>query len=286
MNTILIGVDGSGRSEDAIAFGGRIAASSGAQVIVTCAFPYGRAHGYAALRDAALDTAHAMSRKLDGVEPRKISIRALAASPAHALHDLAVAEHASLVVVGSTHTGRLGRVYPGSTGEKLLHGAPCAVAIVPRAYDERPAARIGVAYDGSEEAEAALDSAAALAQAFDAELELIGVAPSDWYTGPALAGGVGVETLRVELEQELHRELERAAARVRVPATTTLCAGDPAEELADRSAELDLLVTGSRGYAPLRSVVTGGVSGRLIRSARSPVIVVPRGAEPALQVAA
>lgn len=286
MSTILIGVDGSERSEDAIAFGSRVAAASGAEVVVACAFPDGRAHGYADLRDAALDTAHAMSRKLAGVEPRKVSIRAPAAPPAQGLHELAAAEHASLIVVGSTHTGRLGRVYPGSTGEKLLHGAPCAVAIVPRAYDERPAARIGVAYDGSEEAEAALDSAAALAQAFDAELELIGVAPSDWYTGPALAGGVGVETLRVELEQELHRELERAAARVRVPATTTLCAGDPAEELADRSAELDLLVTGSRGYAPLRSVVTGGVSGRLIRSARSPVIVVPRGAEPALQVAA
>ena len=39
---------------------------------------------------------------------------------------------ADLVVVGSTHTGRLGRVFPGSTGEKLLHGAPCAVAVVPR----------------------------------------------------------------------------------------------------------------------------------------------------------
>ena len=37
-STILIGVDGSERSEDAIAFGGRIAAASGAQVIVACAF--------------------------------------------------------------------------------------------------------------------------------------------------------------------------------------------------------------------------------------------------------
>ena len=286
MNTILIGVDGSGRSEDAIAFGGRIAASSGAQVIVTCAFPYGRAHGYAALRDAALDTAHAMSRKLDGVEPRKISIRALAASPAHALHDLAVAEHASLVVVGSTHTGRLGRVYPGSTGEKLLHGAPCAVAIVPRGYDDQPVGRVGVAYDGSDEANAALDSAVALARAFGAELELIGVAPSDFYTGPALAGGIGVDTLRDEIEQDVRRRLDSAVAGLDLPATTTLRSGDPADELAIRSAALDLLVTGSRGYGPLRSVIAGGVGGRVLRSARCPVIVVPRGAEAALQVAA
>ena len=34
-------------------------------------------------------------------------------SPAHALHDLAEAEHAELIVVGSSHTGRLGRVAAG-----------------------------------------------------------------------------------------------------------------------------------------------------------------------------
>jgi nucleotide-binding universal stress UspA family protein len=286
MNTILIGVDGSERSEDAIAFGGRIAAASGAQVIVACAFPYARAHGYATLRDAALDTAHAMSRKLEGVPAQRVSIRAPAASAAEGLHELAVVEHASLVVVGSTHTGRLGRVYPGSTGEKLLQGAPCAVAIVPRSYDEQPGGRIGVAYDGSDEANAALDSAVALADAFGAELELIGVAPSDWYTGPALAGGIGVDVLREEIEDDMRKRLERAAASINIPATTILRTGDPAEELAERSAGLDLLVTGSRGYGPLRSVITGGVSGRVIRSASCPVIVVPRGAEPALQVAA
>ena len=286
MNTILIGVDGSERSEDAIAFGGRIAAGSGAEVIVACAFPYGRAYGYATLRDAALDTAHAMSRKLEGVPAQRMSIRAPAASPAQGLHELAVVEHASLVVVGSTHTGRLGRVYPGSTGEKLLHGAPCAVAIVPRGYDEQPGGRIGVAYDGSDEAKAALESAVELAEAFGAELELIGVAASDWYTGPALAGGVGVDVLREEIEQDMASASSARRRASRIPATTTLRTGDPADELAERSAALDLLVTGSRGYGPLRSVITGGVSGRVIRSAHCPVIVVPRGAEPALQVAA
>ena len=284
MNTILIGVDDSERSEDAIAFGGRIAAGSGADVIVACAFPYSRAYGYATLRDAALDTAYAMSRKLEGVEPRKVSIRALAASPAQGLHELAIATQASLVVVGSTHTGHLGRVFPGSTGEKLLHGAPCAVAIVPRGYDEQPVGRVGVAYDSSDEAKAALESAVELARAFGAELELIGVAASDWYTGPALEGGVGVEVLREEIEQQVRLELEAAAAPL--GAATALRTGIPADELAEHSEQLELLVTGSRGYGPLRSVITGGVSGRVIRSARCPVIVIPRGAEAALQVAA
>jgi nucleotide-binding universal stress UspA family protein len=279
VNTILIGVDGSERSEDAIAFGGRIAAATGAEVIVACAFP-GRAHGYAALRDDALDTAHAMSRKLEGVEPRRVSLRAPAATPARGLHELAQSTQASLVVVGSTHTGRLGRVYPGSTGEKLLHGAPCAVAIVPRGYDDRPIERVGVAYDGSDEAAAALEHA----RPFGAALELIGVTASDWYTGPVVPGGIGIDVLRGEIEEQARANLEAAAAPV--GAAIALREGDPADELAEHSAGLDLLVMGSRGYGPLRSVLTGGVSGRVMRSAQCPVIVVPRGAQRALQAVA
>jgi nucleotide-binding universal stress UspA family protein len=35
---------------------------------------------------------------------------------------------------------------------------------------------------------------------------------------------------------------------------------------------------GSRGYGPLRAVLVGGVSGKVIRSAHCPVVVIPRGA--------
>ena len=47
--------------------------------------------------------------------------------------------------------------------------------------------------------------------------------------------------------------------------------GDPADELTERDLEhLDLLVTGSRGYGPLRAVLVGGVSGRVIREPTAP----------------
>ena len=62
-------------------------------------------------------------------------------SPANALHRIAHAEHAALVIVGSTHTGRAGRVLPGSTGERLLHGSPCSVAVVPKDYREHATSR-------------------------------------------------------------------------------------------------------------------------------------------------
>jgi nucleotide-binding universal stress UspA family protein len=48
---------------------------------------------------------------------------------------------------------------------------------------------------------------------------------------------------------------------------------------ADRkSAELDLLFVGSRGYGPLPAVILGGMSGPLMREAQCPVIALPRGA--------
>ena len=40
MSTILIGVDATERSEDAIAFGSRLADAAGATVVIASAFPY------------------------------------------------------------------------------------------------------------------------------------------------------------------------------------------------------------------------------------------------------
>ena len=52
----------------------------------------------------------------------------------------------------------------------------------------------------------------------------------------------------------------------------------PVAALTEASAGLDLLVCGSRGYGPLRSVLLGSVSRRLSHVARCPLLIVPRGA--------
>ena len=262
MTTIVVGVDATERSDAALAFARRFAH---AELIEACAVP------------------------VDGTPPRGLDTvtRVIpAGSPGHALHTLAETTGADLVVVGSSHTGRLGRVFPGSTGEKLLHGSPCAVAVVPRDYEPRPIERIGVAYDGSDEAKAALTTARDLAERFGARLELVGVAGIDWYAGPAVAASSGyeLETLRFEVEKRIRTSLDEAVEGV--DADTVMLHGDPAEELAERTSTLDLIVTGSRGYGPLRAVLVGGVSGQLIRSAHCPVVVVPRGASEALAQAA
>jgi nucleotide-binding universal stress UspA family protein len=87
-----------------------------------------------------------------------------------------------------------------------------------------------------------------------------------------VAWGEPEETLEVVLS-----ELGREAELLTVPgATGELLEGDVVDELA--ALEVDLLVCGSRGYGPLRRVLLGGVSRRLIRRACSPLVMVPRGA--------
>ena len=78
------------------------------------------------------------------------------------------------------------------------------------------------------------------------------------------------EALR-EAVQPLPSEL-RAEPRFR--------SGDPATTLvAESELGLDLLLMGSRGYGPVRSVLLGGVSEAVVRGAACPVVVVPRGAD-------
>src|SRR4051812_27571920 len=68
-------------------------------------------------------------------------------SAAAALHHAAEQLDAGLIVVGSSQRGRVNRVLSGSTAERLMHGAPCPVAVVPRSWQARGRLEvIGVGY--------------------------------------------------------------------------------------------------------------------------------------------
>jgi nucleotide-binding universal stress UspA family protein len=291
MSTILVGVDGSERSQDAVAFARTLARASAARVVIASAFPYedtpSRAANLdfrAALKSQSEAIARDMARRLEGVPDDRVSIRVIArSSAAHALHDLAEDEHADLVVVGSSRTGRLGRVLPGSTAERLLHGSPCAVAVVPMGHRQAEQAirRIGVAYDGTDEAAGALRAAIDAARALGAALRVLHVHSDEPLPAPVPLPGSEYIELRERMERDARDALDRTVADLPgdVRAEGVFLTGAGAAELAKASAELDLLVTGSRGYGPLRSTLLGGVTGPLLREAQCPVVVVPRGVE-------
>ena len=166
MSEIVVGIDDSAGAQDALAFAARVAHATGASLRLVSVFPCSDLPSRAttkAYREYLRSDAQAMlDRVAAGVEGITTSTEAIIAdtSPPHALHALAEREDVALVVVGSTHHGPAGRVVPGSTGERLLHGSPCPVAIVPRGYaDAGPIRTVGVGYDGSDESEAALAAA-------------------------------------------------------------------------------------------------------------------------------
>ena len=276
MSSVLIGVDDSSRSLDAVAFARLLAGRSRSGVIVACAFPYDDESGRAAylpyreaLEHEAQQTAQRMSDGLEGIPRERIRIAAIAdPSPARALRRLAEDEHAPIVVIGSSAGTPLGGVVSGATAERLLHGSPCPVAIVPDGYRDatRPAIRrIGVAYHGSREGTLAIGAAIATAKAFGAALEVIDVAER------------GEDAVRAELEQVL------AAIPAGVNAEAVRLTGDAVEQIVARTSGLDLLIVGSRGFGPLHSALAGGVSGRVAREARCPVIAIPGAAEAPLE---
>jgi nucleotide-binding universal stress UspA family protein len=217
-----------------------------------------------------------------GAEHRSVA----ANSPAQGLHELAAERQAALVAIGVTYHGWLGRTIPGTVGYHLLHGSPCPVAVTP-AGDWRRLDTIAVAYDGTPEADEALAYGASLARRRGARLLLVGVAARAMHAAAAATGYGFNWTLPEGAWEDFTRgfrvTLDAAAERIGgAPAVQTrvLTATPVGQALVDTCrADVDLMVIGSRGFGPLRTVIMGSVSRHVIDHAPCPVIVVPRGAE-------
>ena len=156
MRKIIVGVDESHGSSDAIALASSLARITGSTLMLVNVLP-SHHHASSAAGDALLE------RLRRSLGDETIELRAIArASPARGLRELSREEDAGLIVVGSTHVGRAGRVLPGRTAERLVHGSPCPVAVAPRGYASRSSvelATIGCGYDASLSAAHALETA-------------------------------------------------------------------------------------------------------------------------------
>lgn len=289
MTEILVGVDGSAGTQGALAFATRLAGATGAGLRLASAYSHedrpsrASSPAYAVLLEH--DTRAMLGRMAAALDVDGVPTDAIAdPSPARALQSLAEQTGAALIVVGSTHRGPVGRVLPGSTAERLLHGSPCPVAIVPLGYEtqaDAPVTVVGVGYDGSEESDATLAAACAAARRFSASLRVVGVFDATQVGTPALMAGAAHVSLHKELEAMQREQLERVVAGLPddVRTAAVFLTGSPGREIAAQSESVDLMILGSRGYGPTRTVLLGGVTHAVVREAACPVIVLPRGSE-------
>jgi nucleotide-binding universal stress UspA family protein len=281
--TFIAAYDGSAASRAAVQFAVELAAAQDAAVSAVHVYPRVAPTG---IRQLVVDKElqsrlhDAGKQVLEGLDVDGVAHQVLAAgSPAQALHELAEEQDAALLVVGVTHQGHLGRAGPGSVGAKLLHGAPCPVCVVPADWTG-PIRSILVAYDESLQARAALREAERLARSRGAELTIAAVQQPHVYAG---ARGVATTELDDVLREQLRDRLgAEADAMTGVETHVVAVIGDAPQALTAAAETVDLVVTGSRGYGPLRSVLVGAVSRHLVDNAASPVLVVPRMADEAV----
>lgn len=289
--TIVVGHDGTDSGDDAAALGARLARATGERLLVVSVYPeeapigVGRvdAEWVAYMREQAQEVTAGARAFLEGrgvlADHRVVG----SGSAAHGLDDVAEAEAASLIVVGSSPKGARRRISPGSTGERLLHGAICPVAVAPRGLREgdpgTPVERIGVAFVDTPEGHEAVRVAGSLAERTGASVTLFTVvAPRAEVFSPVI-GRDAEEAFLAAVRESAQAAQDAAVASLPagVPASEELLEGDVVDELAALDErEVDLLVCGSRGYGPVRRVLLGGVLRRLIRRAACPVVVVPR----------
>jgi nucleotide-binding universal stress UspA family protein len=191
-------------------------------------------------------------------------------SVGHGLHDAAVAHGADLIVLGSSHCGVLGRIFAGDDVAATLRSAPCAVAVAPRGFAARrpTLARIGVGYDGSAQAQAAMEVAKALAAREGARVRALGVAtPPQGLTTPIGVSAIaGLEAKREQIEQ--------CIAQLGPGIDGEVLDGIAHQRLAELSAEVDLLVVGPSRHGGIGRVLLGNTSETLSREAACPLLVV------------
>jgi nucleotide-binding universal stress UspA family protein len=281
---IVVGYDGSDQAKDALALA-RVLASADTSVVAAYVYKFEEVYGKGSSGDAGFEAAlqedaqHVLVDVGEGIEKRAHG----RGSPARGLHEVAEAEHADVIVVGSTHHGPVGRTLIGSTSERLLHGSPCPVAVAPKGFAnaENPEIRVvAAAYQGVDEARRALELAKGIAAESGATLRVVSVVEPPEAATPTYVNDYKWDEYAQRVRQSVEDELADAVAKMpaNMHAQASVITGDPATVLAKKASEgVDLMVMGSRGYGAVKGVLLGSVSAKLMRSAPCPLLIVPRG---------
>jgi nucleotide-binding universal stress UspA family protein len=284
----LVGIGGSERHRDALALAQRLADPEGGELILA------HVHGDRSLR---LPRVHARADSAELLAAARGDLRGgitvtetsrSASSVARGLTELAEEVDADVVVVGSCSPAIEGRIAPGRIGMRLMQGAPCAVALAPVGWAGADGFRhVGIAFDGSPEAVAALTAGYSLAARDGAAVSLFYVlvqGRAGWSGVPPDEADRWVQTDRLRAQEQLDDAADAAPAGVNP--RTVLLYGDPAQRItAACDGIVDVLFAGSRGYGPFHRALAGSVSEALVLTATEPFVVTPRSGTPPAPVA-
>lgn len=272
---IVVGYAHGENGREALALARALGERVGAQTIVATVLPV---FGYFDEIETIAKREHTVKADIQRATaglPGRFSPRVLTGpSAAGMLYSVVDHEEADLLVLGSTRRGHLRRALLGSTAEHLLHGTPCPVAVAPHGYALPPDGirTIAVAFDGSEQAEAALAWAADVALSVGARVRVIAVVRPPVEYLPAIGGwplrvpasGDLLDRLRAEMQHRVDDALDTLPDCIAREGVVLV--GAPADAIRENVKDAcDLLAVGSRGYGPVRSVLLGSTLRALVR---------------------
>ncbi|WP_443041540.1 universal stress protein [Streptomyces sp. B21-083] len=287
MDPVVVGVDGSPSSLDAVELAAREAGLRGVGLRLVHAFGWPSMHlppggppwnpamaGVRELVDGTLIEAEERARR--AVPQVDVTREVTVGEPLMVLE--IESRSASLVVVGSRGLGAFGSLLLGSTAVHLTAHGRCPVLVVRGRPD--PSGPVLLAVDGSPAGEAAVEFAFAEASLRGVDLLALHV----WntrseraYEGPGdpLNAVVDIERLRQEEQRLLDETVAPWKERhPRLVVERRLVRSRVRPALIEASRDAQLVVVGARGRGGFTGLLLGSVSQALLHHAHSPVAVV------------
>jgi universal stress protein A len=211
----------------------------------------------------------------------------------HAICELAQKLETDLIITTTHgHTG-LKHVFLGSTAERIVQHAPCAVLVVREHEREflRSNGRRGskstialkkilVPVDFSDCSMGGLKSAVRFAQVWGAQLVIYNCVPLQTFAAYGEYGGRDLTALSNYAQDAAKEEMEEVVSKLRsqgIIAEGVIELGVPAQEICDyaRTHDVDLIITSTHGSTGLTHVLLGSTAEHVVRYAHCPVLITP-----------
>lgn len=296
-DTIVVGVDGSEQSYDALTWAAAEAKRRDLDVeaVMSYSIPTFVATamdaGYAALDDETLRTGaeQVLRDALLELDRRRLlpdgehlvsadRVRAYVETGDAAGTLLEYSKTAALVVLGARGRGGfMGRLL-GSVSSAVPPHAHCATVIVPRGCLDREDVEnvVVVGVDGSERARLAMLDAGREALARECGLRVVWALPPLTGTQAWVSAAIDQDAVIAEMEEQLSAAADWLRHHFEgLAVETRVTQGVPAQVLVEESKRARMVITGTRGRGGFAGVLLGSTSQNVLRLAKSPVLVVP-----------
>ena len=286
MGTIIVGVDGSQSSADALRWAAEEAGRRGwATVAVLCWGYLDQHHAAGDAFDPGYSEADAQATIDASVvaalgESATVPVERIVVNDLPARGLLERSMDADLLVVGARGLSPIKELVLGSVSQQCLEHSPIPVVVVKRRPEPHPAFdRIVVGVDGSEASRRAVEWAVEAGRVRRAAVAAV----SAWTPPGALRRYVmagpsapeAFETATREILDEIVDGID--AAGLQTPLTRAVIGGDARTVLVEQAETADLVVVGSRGHGGFAGLLLGSVSNHVAQRAGCPVVVLPHG---------